>query len=104
MPVCRRAELVLPLLDGLGGCLLGSNGARQSALGEHEQPGSLVAWVRAPLDVAALGEVVDELGGGLLGDPEMDGEICGGGVAGADASEGEAVRGSDVVEAPPLDV
>ncbi len=93
LPVGPWAQLVFPACDGLGGSLLGGRGACPSTLGEHEQSGPLVAWIRVALDGAALDQVVNELGCSLLRDPEVDAHVCGGGVAGADAGEGEAVGG-----------
>src|ERR1035437_8226198 len=71
-------------------------------LGEHDQPGTGVDRVAAPLDVALGDEPVDELRPGLPGDVEVLGQLGDGGASGSKPGESEAMRGAQVVESAGL--
>jgi hypothetical protein len=57
-----------------------------------------VAGVRAALDVALGGELVDELRRGLPGDIQVLGQLSDGGTARGKPGKGEAVRGAQLVK------
>jgi len=90
--------VVSPVVDGFGGCRLRRSGTAPSSLGENEQARSGVAWIATALDVSAFDQVRDELGCGLLCDPEMLGHVGRCRVTGADTHESEPVGRSNIIK------
>lgn len=101
MKVLERVgtQAVLPTIDRGAGGLLGGLGAGLSVVGQDKKASSSIVRVGRPGEVAALDEVLHELAGGLFGDTEMLGKLCGCRGRTAQAGEGEAVHRPNVVEA-----
>jgi hypothetical protein len=98
MPELRFPERCPPSLDGLARRVLCGASACVSALGQGKERCARVERMRLAGNVPAFFELVHELGGRLLGHPQVLGDIGDRRVAQADPCERKAVRGADIPE------
>lgn len=90
---------VLPTIDRGTGGLLGGVSAGLTVVSQDKKASTAIVRVGRSGEVAAVDEVLDELAGGLFGDAEMLGKLCGCRGRTAQAGEGEAVHRPNVIEA-----